>query len=76
MGGWRHIFVLPSVEDVDSGHVDLSVTVLSGFGGGHIDDLAWLAFHHNVTTLSELGALKWVNEGSSIAEGFELFVSG
>ena len=53
MGGWRHIFVLPSVKDVNSGHVDLSVTVLAGFGGGHIDDLAWLAFHHDVTSLSK-----------------------
>jgi len=76
VGGWRHIFVLLTVEDIDSGHVDLGVTVLSGFRGGHIDDLAWLALHDDVASLSESRALEWVSEGSSVAGGFELFVGG
>jgi len=52
VGGWRHIFVLLSVEDVDSYQVDLGVTVLAGFRGGHIYDLAWLALEHSITVLS------------------------
>jgi len=33
-------FILLSGEDVNTNQVDLSATVLSGLGGGHINDLA------------------------------------
>ena len=28
---------------IDADQVDLGMTVLSGLGGGHVDDLAWAA---------------------------------
>lgn len=32
--------ILPSGEDINTDHMDLSTSVLSGLRGGHIDDLA------------------------------------
>jgi len=53
VGGRRHIFVFLAVEDVDADHVDFGVTVLAGFGGGHVNDLAGVSFHHDEAVLSE-----------------------
>lgn len=57
MGGWRQVFHLLAGEDVDGDHVDLGVTVLAGFRGGHFDDLAWAALDDNVTVLPQGRAL-------------------
>jgi hypothetical protein len=74
VGGWRHIFVLLTVKDVDTSHVNFGVTVFTSFGGGHIDDLAWMAFEHSISVLSEGTTLDWVGEGTSGSGGFEGFV--
>lgn len=39
VGGGGNVFVLLGGEDVGSDKVDLGVTVLTGLGGGHVDDL-------------------------------------
>ena len=41
-------------EDIKSDHVDLGVTVLASLGGGHVDDLAGLAFDHDKLVLSKV----------------------
>lgn len=40
MGGWAKLLELLSGEDIDGDQVNLRVTVLSGLGGAHFDDLA------------------------------------
>lgn len=53
MGGWRHIFVFLAIEDVNSGKIDLSVTVLTSLRGGHINNFAGFALEHSITVLSK-----------------------
>lgn len=60
MGGGGQIFKLLAGEDVESDKVNLSVTVLSGLGGGHVDDLARAALDDNVTVLPQCRALHGV----------------
>ena len=64
MSRWRHILVFFTVKDVNTNERNFGVTVLAGFGGGHVDDFAWVAFHHAVTVLSEGGTLDWVDVGT------------
>lgn len=40
VGGWAKLLELLSGEDIDGDQVNLRVTVLSGLGGAHFDDLA------------------------------------
>ena len=61
-------------EDVEGDHVNFSVTVLAGFGSGHIDDLAGFALDHDEFTLSESRALLWVGKGSSGLSSFEFVI--
>lgn len=62
VGGGGEIFHLLSVEDINSDEMDLGVSVLSGLGGGHVDDLAWSALDDDVSVLSESRALGWEGE--------------
>ncbi len=45
------VLVFLAGEDVEADHVDLGVTVLSGFGGGHLDNFAWTGLQ-NVNKMS------------------------
>jgi len=74
MSGWRHILVLLAIENIDSGHVNLGVTVLASLRGRHIHDLARVALEHRVAVLSQSTALDWVGEGTSGTGSFEGFV--
>lgn len=53
VGGGRQIFELLASEDINGNDVDLGVTVLSGLGGGHLNDLAWATIDDNVTVLPQ-----------------------
>lgn len=57
VGGGGEIFVLLAVEDVGSDKMDLGVTVLSGLGGGHVDDLASAVLDDNEAVLTQSRAL-------------------
>lgn len=49
MGGWGEILQLLSSENIDGSQVNLSVSVLSGLGGRHVDDLARSSLDDNVS---------------------------
>ena len=71
MGGGGQIFELLASEDVQSDDVDLGVTVLSGLGGRHVDDLAGTALDDNVTVLAQSRALHGVGGRRASVGGFE-----
>ena len=48
---------------VASGITDLSVAVLAGLGGGHLDDLAGSAFQHHKAVFAQGRALHGVGGG-------------
>jgi hypothetical protein len=58
----RKILVLLASEDVGSDEMDLGVTVLSGLGGGHVDDLARAVLDHDETVLTQSRALHRVGK--------------
>ena len=60
MGGRAQFFQLLAGEDVQGNKMDLGVTVLSGFGGGHVHNLAWAILDHDMSVLTESGTLHWV----------------
>lgn len=53
MGGWRKILQLLLGEDVFSDEMNLGVSMLSGLGGRHVDDLAGAVLDENVSTLPQ-----------------------
>lgn len=53
MGRRRDIFVLPSGKDVDSNNVGLCVAMLSGLGGGILDNLTREALDNYMGSLLE-----------------------
>lgn len=53
MSRWRKIFQLLVGKDIDSNQMHLCVTVLSGLGGGHVDNLAGAALDHDVAVLAQ-----------------------
>ena len=57
VGGRAQLFKLLGGEDVDGDQVDLGVTVLSGLGGGHLDDLARAVLDADEAVLPQRGAL-------------------
>lgn len=65
MGGGGEILKLLSGEDIGGDKVNLGVTVLSGLGGGHVNDLAGTVLDHNVAVLAQSRALHGVGERSS-----------
>jgi len=57
VGGRAQLFELLAGEDINGDQVDLGVTVLSGLGSRHVNNLAGTSLDHNVTTLAEGRAL-------------------
>lgn len=72
--GRADILILLTSEDVDTGDVHLSVTVLTGLGGGHIDNLAREALEKNETVLTQGRSLHREGEGSTGSGLVELLV--
>ena len=67
VGGGAEFFEFLASEDVDSDEMDLSVTVLSSLGGGHVDDLARTVLDDNEAVLSQGRTLDGVGgRGASI----------
>lgn len=67
VGGWAEIFQFLLSEDVNSDKMDLGVSVLSGLGRAHFDNLARTAFDDNETVLPQCRALHRVSgRGASI----------
>merc|ERR1719369_344201 len=62
---WANIFVLLTIEDIKGDQMNFGVSVLSGFGSGHIDDLACLSLDHNELIFTKGRALLWVGKGGS-----------
>jgi hypothetical protein len=54
VGGWTKFFELLTGEDINGNKMDLSVTVLAGLGGRHVDNLAGAVLDHNEAVLAEL----------------------
>jgi len=71
VGGGGEILHLLAGEDVNGDQVDLGVAVLSGLGGGHVDDLAGTALDDNVTVLAESGTLEGEGHGRAGVGGLE-----
>lgn len=57
MGGGAEIFKLLGSEDVNGNQMDLGVTVLSGLGGGHLDNLAGTVLDDDEAVLPQSRAL-------------------
>lgn len=72
VGGGAKILKLLAGEDVDSDEMDLSVTVLSGLGGGHVNDLAGAALDNDVTVLAQGRALHGERQRGAGVGGVEL----
>jgi len=72
VGRRADILELFTGEQIDGDHVDLGVTVLSGLGGGHLHDFAGATLDHDVTALSERGALHGEGLGSAGISGSEI----
>lgn len=71
VGRGRKIFVLLAGEDVEGDKMDLSVTVLAGLGGGHVDNLAGAALDHDETVLAQGRALHGKGERGAGVGGLE-----
>ena len=65
---------LKLTEDIKGDQVNFGVSVLSGFGSGHIDDLACLSLDHNELIFTKGRALLWVGKGGSRTGLFELII--
>lgn len=57
MGGRAEILEFLASKDVDGDEVNLGVTVLTGLGGGHVDDLAGTVLDNDKTVLPQSGTL-------------------
>ena len=65
MGGWAQLFKLLAGEDIQGDKMNLGMTVLSGFGSGHVNDLAGATLDHNEAVLAERGALHGIRSGGT-----------
>jgi hypothetical protein len=65
VGGGAEILELLVGEDVDGDQMDLGVTVLSGLGSGHFDDLARAVLDDDETTFPQGRALHGVRGGGT-----------
>ncbi len=67
MGRRAKFFQLLAGKDIDGGKMNLGVTVLAGFGGGHVDDLAGAIFDDDKAVLPQGRTLHRVSgRGASI----------
>ena len=57
MGRGAKFFKLLASEDIDGDEMDLSMTVLAGFGGTHVDNLAGAALDDHMSVLAKGGTL-------------------
>jgi hypothetical protein len=66
MGRGGQFFHLLASEDVNTDENALGVTVLAGFGGGNVNDLARAAPDHDVTTLTDIACyiIVFLGEGT------------
>lgn len=71
VGGRAQILQLLAREDVESDEMDLGMPVLSGFRGGHVDNLARTALDDNVPVLPQCRALHGEGGRSASVGGFE-----
>jgi hypothetical protein len=71
VGRWAKFFELLSGKDVNGNQMDLGVTVLSGLGGAHLDNLAWTILDDNVPVLAQSRALHRVRGGGAGVGGLE-----
>lgn len=71
VGGWRQILQFLTSEDINGNQVDLGVTVLTGLGGGHVNNLTWSTLDDNVTVLSQSRTLHWEGQSSTGIGGLE-----
>lgn len=62
VGGWGKILQLLLGEDVFSDEMNLGVSMLSGLGGRHVDDLARTVLDENVSTLPQGRTLHGVGQ--------------
>jgi hypothetical protein len=65
VGGGAEIFELLGSEDVNGNQMDLGVTVLSGLGGGHLDNLAGTVLDDDKAVLPQGRALHGVGLGGT-----------
>jgi len=63
VGGWAEFFKFLLGEDIGGNKMDLGVTVLSGLGGRHVDDLARAALDADETALSQSRTLHRIGRG-------------
>jgi hypothetical protein len=63
VGGWGKILQLLLGKDIFSDKMDLCVSVLSGLGSRHVDDLARTALDDDVSTLPQGRTLHRVSQG-------------
>jgi len=61
-------------EDVQGNHVNLSVSMLAGLRGRHLDNLARAVLDHDVFVLADGGALLWVGGGGARVSGGEFVI--
>lgn len=71
VGGGREILELLAGEDISGNEMDLGVTVLTGLGGRHIDNLAGSSLDNNVTVLSQSRALHGEGERGTGVNGIK-----
>lgn len=71
VGRWRQILQLLAGENVNGNQVHLGVAVLTGLGGGHVDNLTRSALDDNVTVLSQRRTLHWVGQGGTSVSGLK-----
>jgi len=76
VGRRGHILDLLVSEDIDTGDGALGVTVLTGLGGGDLDQLARETLQHSVATLTKGTGLLRVGEGGTGIGGLERNILG
>jgi len=74
VGGRTEIFVLSLSEDINSDQMDFSVTVLSSFGGAHVDDLARTRLDEDISVLTKCRALHGKTQRSTSRGGGEIML--
>jgi hypothetical protein len=57
VGRWTQIFQFLVGKDISRYQMDLGMSVLSGFTGGHVNNLAWSSLDANISTLAQSRAL-------------------
>lgn len=68
------IYSLFAVKNVDTDQVDFSMTVLSSFRSGHLDNLARTTLEHDETVLAEGRALHGEGGGGTGVPSLEMCV--